>query len=136
MKNLVKKMLAWIGNVWVCPVTVCNVLFSFVCGARIVRYNDGVVELIASDVGPQSWFFRKYRFAAYTSGTSIVYRDVAIFSKPRIYRHEMRHVLQFRILGLLMLVLYPAASGLALIIGKSPYYDNLFEVDARKHEII
>lgn len=134
MKDLIKKVLTWVGNAWASPVTVCNVLFSLACGATLVRYADGVVELMASNDGLQASFFHKYRFAAYTLGTSIVYRDRVLMAKPRLRRHEMRHVLQFRVLGVLMIMLYPLVSLVQLLRGKSAYGDNLFELDANRHE--
>lgn len=134
MKNFIKEVLGWIGNIWASPVTVCNVIFSLACGAKIVSSAGGVIELLASSNGPQANFFRTHRFAAYTCGTSIVYRDRVLMAKPRLRRHEMRHILQFQIFGVSMVILYPLASLIQRIRGKHAYSDNFFELDAKRHE--
>lgn len=54
----------------------------------------------------------------------------------RILRHEMEHVRQAACWGVLFPLAYLVASAVALLRGGEAYWDNRFEVDARKAEVM
>jgi hypothetical protein len=48
--------------------------------------------------------------------------------------HEHAHVRQYERWGLFLLIAYPVASACMLALGRRPYLDNPFEVQAREAE--
>lgn len=125
----------WMGIVWAFPLTVLQLASCLAFGCKVIRYDRGVFELVASTTGPHAWFFKKFGFAGLTMGTCILYRTLKLSAMPRLTHHEMRHVHQYMVFGSLMVVLYPAASLYALLATGNAYSDNVFEIDASMHEI-
>jgi hypothetical protein len=71
--------------------------------------------------------------AAITLGHVVVGVSLAALDATRA--HERAHVRQFERWGVLLLLLYPLAGLLAALRGGSPYFDNVFEREARAAEL-
>lgn len=69
-----------------------------------------------------------WKFRAITFGHVVLALDEL---DPGTLRHELVHVRQYERWGVFLLVLYPAASVVALTRGGHYYRDNPFEVEAR-----
>lgn len=65
---------------------------------------------------------------AITFGHVIIYRSRTL--REAIRKHELIHVRQYERLGPLFIPAYLAASLVALLRGKDPYRDNVFEREA------
>jgi hypothetical protein len=69
-----------------------------------------------------------WRYRAITFGHVVLAIDEL---DPGTLRHELVHVRQYERWGAFLLLLYPAASLVALARGRHYYRDNPFEVEAR-----
>jgi hypothetical protein len=97
------------------------------CGARAAR-RDGILEVVWRRT-PGPWA-SALPFVAITLG------EVVIATSPRHLRrlraHEREHVAQMRRWGLFFFVAYPLASLWQWLRGRRAYWDNPFEVAARR----
>jgi hypothetical protein len=121
-----------VAYVWVAPVTVFGLIFALVAywlGATVKR-RFGVLEVAGSTRTPILCSISS-RFEAITLGHVILGRNHGTLSRYR--SHEHVHVRQYERWGLLFPILYVLASFRALLTGKRFYWDNLFEIEARKH---
>lgn len=117
-----------LGYLWAAPCSLLGLLLAMLpllSGAR-VRRQQGALEVA---LPPWRWL-QRLPFAAITLGHVILGRDLATLAALRT--HEQVHVRQFQRWGLLLLLAYPAASLWLLLRGKRPYWDNPFEVEARR----
>ncbi|MES2489811.1 MAG: hypothetical protein V4607_08460 [Pseudomonadota bacterium] len=91
-----------------------------------MRVSDGVLE-VALRRGT-----RQLRFPinAITFGHVVLGLNEQVLTHLR--PHEFVHVRQYELWGLLFFVAYPASSLWQWFVGKSPYWDNHFEVEARR----
>ena len=134
-----KHILYFLGFLWVSPV---NILFSiFWC---FPMYFKGVFKHVVWDwetwsfqviVNPSSDFHKSAMkgWAGFVVGSFIVLRKGWV--NGIVLRHEQTHVLQNYIFGILFYPLYILCSLFIYLFGNSrthAYYDNLFEVWARK----
>lgn len=129
-------MLRLLQALWVLPVSVLGMLVVLVArgSGGVVQRVDGVLEAAG---GWPAWMLQRgFPFsgpvAAITLGHVVVGASLAALTATRA--HERVHVRQFERWGVLLLVLYPLAGGLAWLRGGNPYRDNLFEREARAAE--
>ena len=121
---------------WALPVTLVGGAIALVArlSGGAVRRVDGVFE--AAGGWPARLLCHGFPFsgpvAAITIGHVVIGASRAALDMTRA--HERAHVRQFEQWGVLMLILYPAASLLAWIRGGDAYRDNWFERDARAAE--
>lgn len=101
-------------------------------GARVQR-RDGL--LLATwradeDKGGRGALARRLPWRAITLGHVIV--AVTADDLRRLEAHERVHVAQYERWGLLFFPAYALASLWQLLRGRRPYWDNVFEVEARR----
>lgn len=119
--------------VWVSPVTFLGVILAmlgWVSGGTI-RRGEGVLEAFGGGLG---WLLScRFPFcgpvAAMTLGHVIVALSDDALTATRAHEHV--HVRQFERWGLLFLAVYPLAGMKAWLLGGNPYWDNVFEREAR-----
>ncbi|MEQ6291862.1 hypothetical protein ACFPAG_14730 [Vogesella sp. GCM10023246] len=117
-----------LGYLWAAPCSLPGLLLAALllsCGGR-AQWQQGVLEVA---LPPWRWL-RRLPFAAITLGHVILGLDLATLAALRA--HEQVHVRQFRRWGVLLLLAYPAASLWQWLRGRRPYWDNPFEVQARR----
>ncbi|HEY9099690.1 MAG TPA: hypothetical protein VIN38_12540 [Thiobacillus sp.] len=131
-------MLQNLRYVWVLPASLLGlllVLLATMSGGEVRRVG-GVLE---SAGGWPAWILcRGLPFsgpvAAITLGHVVVGVTQEALSCTRV--HERVHVRQFERWGVFFLVVYPLAGWVAWMKGGNPYWDNVFEREARAAELI
>lgn len=118
---------------WAAPASAVGLLFALAArttGAH-VQWTDGALEVgggrIAAAVARLP---RHLRFRAITFGHVIIGLDDASLTACRAHEHV--HVRQYERWGVLFFPLYLASSLLQLARRRDPYWDNHFELEARR----
>lgn len=129
MKN--GMLLAFLGSVWTAPIDIpARILF------RLLGFQNWSIlssHLVGVYEAPK---YLQRLFAgvqAFTLGSNIVFVKKE-FMSDRIFRHELEHIKQWRILGVFFLPSYVLASIYAGIVHQDGYKKNIFEVWARRKE--
>jgi hypothetical protein len=123
-----RRWYGWALVVWALPNSVIGLLLGLLLlplGARFRRV-DGVLEIAALRQAPR----RRWPFAAITFGHVIVGTHAQ--ELERLRAHERVHVRQCERWGPLFLPAYLLAGAWQWVRGKSAYWDNPFEVEARR----
>ncbi len=123
-----------LGQVWMAPMTAFGLLQTLLGARYHSRTREGVLQFVARPRSPTGLYMRTLQINAYTLGATITYREPTGPGQPRLYRHELEHVLQTMQFGPLMPVAYVAASLWQVLRGRRLYRDNWFEVRARTAE--
>ena len=122
--KLPKTLLRIAAYAWASPNTLLGVVLGLAvlpCGGR-VRIVRGVVEFAAG-------IPLRTRFDAICFGHTIIGVSEAKLDAAR--DHEHVHVRQYEAWGPFFLLAYAASSAWQLLRGRSMYYDNYFEREAR-----
>jgi hypothetical protein len=128
----VNRLARWPGLLWAAPCSAVGLLFAGVvlllggsarphAGTLEVRWRD--------DDAACGRFARRLPFCAITLGHVIV--GVTAEALDRSRAHERVHVRQYERWGLLFFPAYAASSLWQWVRGRRPYWDNVFEVEAR-----
>lgn len=124
----------WAGQVWMAPMTAFGLLQTL-AGARFHSITrEGVLQFVVRDRGLLRWWMRTFGVSAYTLGAVVTYVAPEGPTDPRLYRHELQHVVQTMVCGPLMPVTYFGSSLWQVLRGRRIYADNWFEVNARAAE--
>jgi hypothetical protein len=118
----------WALRLWASPTTLIGLAFGlllFPFGARM-RLVDGVIEIAARRTPPR----RRWPFAAITLGHVILGTHAQ--ELQRLRAHERVHVRQCERWGPLFLPAYGLAGVWQWMRGRRAYWDNPFEVEARR----
>ena len=108
---------------WAAPVSCFGIMLSFSCERRYVTRGILLAE-------GARWPRRlRWRYRAITLGHVVLSVDKI---DEVTFEHEMVHVRQYERWGPLFLVIYPSASLIAWLQGRSAYRDNVFELAARR----
>ena len=95
------------------------------------RLIGGVLEVAVAAPGTRmAGLMRHSPFGAITFGHVIIGVDQDQLAQLR--DHEQQHVRQYELWGPLFFLAYPASSLMQLMLGRDPYRDNHFEVQARE----
>ena len=117
---------------WAAPCSLVGVLVAAIAvllGGRAVRAS-GVLEVTLSECEASSPAFASHlRFRAIALGHVIV--AVSRQELEQLRAHELIHVRQYERWGIAFFVAYAASSVWQLLNGRSAYWDNRFEVQAR-----
>jgi hypothetical protein len=119
---------------WASPASVVGMLgVVLACIGRGVQVAvvDGVIEVAGT--GLARWLARSARLApfhAITLGHVVIGASPAVLASCRA--HERVHVLQYERYGVFFFPLYAASSGWQWLRGRSPYWENHFEQQARQ----
>jgi hypothetical protein len=122
-----------LGHLWAVPNTLAGLAIGLAC-ATFAGWDGTCLRFVSRPSGPTAAFFRRFGMAAFTWGAVVVVATPSHLERPRLLRHERRHVTQQLVFGPLMLPAYGLASLWALVRGGDPYRDNVFERDARAAE--
>ena len=129
--------LAWLGLLWALPLTLFGALpaLAIRLTGGSCRRIDGPVPawLIQGRLG--DWLLQRHPVGAVNAmaiGHLVIAQCGA--ANRRILRHELEHVRQAACWGIAFPLAYLIASGWALARGRGAYWDNWFEVAARRAE--
>ncbi|MBB4846246.1 hypothetical protein HNP55_004801 [Paucibacter oligotrophus] len=121
---------------WVFPCTALGLLAALpLClftPAKLSRVDGNIELVVFPGETPSSSWLARLPFAAITLGQVILACSEADLARLR--RHEQAHVRQYQRWGVLFLLAYPAASLWAALLGRHPYRDNGFEIQARRED--
>ena len=123
-----------LGILWALPLSLPGLLLAlpvWLLHGRIYRINGAL--LVHGQLGDR--LLARHPFgpmAAMAIGHIIIVRRHAL--TPHILRHELAHVRQAARWGALFPLAYLAASAWAVLHGRQAYWDNRFEIAARKAE--
>lgn len=126
----------FLGYLWASPVSVIGMMFALLARASGGSYmrKDGVLEVTGG--WPAKLLCRGFPFcgpaAAITLGHVVLGASQDALDKTR--SHERVHVRQYERWGMLFVLAYPLAGAWAWIKGGNPYWDNVFERQARELE--
>lgn len=133
---MLKKIL---GYLWASPVTLVGALYATLfCALGWYAWEgvkeDGLVWRVNSYKCP-AWLLKLWNnWGGHAIGNVVVLRYTSQES-PTTLKHELKHVDQVMRLGVFQPLLY-GLNFLAIKLGctgSHPYYDNIFEIDARRH---
>ncbi|PTU32858.1 hypothetical protein CJD38_01730 [Stenotrophobium rhamnosiphilum] len=114
--------------VWAAPCTAVGLSLAIILlllGGSM-RVRGGVLE-VALRRGTRQLHFP---ISAITFGHVVLGLNEQLLTQLRT--HEFVHVRQYERWGLLFFLAYPASSLWQWFVGKNPYWDNHFEVEARR----
>jgi len=127
------------GSIWASPLTLVALIYSttfWILGWYVwlgVR-ETGLVWTVDCNKSPK-WLLSLWRkWEGHAIGQVVVLKRDPAMVTDTILKHELEHVHQCMVLGLLQPVIY-AISLFALWVAcpmSDPYYDNPFEIDARR----
>lgn len=118
----------WARYLWASPATLLG-LVAALASLTLPRIH-GPVVLCRSGRGFARWFLTRRGYCAITLGHLVLMTPEA---PPEVLAHEMVHVRQGERWGPLFLPAYLAAMLAARLRGRDAYWDNPFEVEARRH---
>lgn len=120
---------------WAAPCSMLGLLlgFSAVLSGGRMRWADGALECCLRGGALANWLQRHQPFIAITLGHVIF--AIHLEDLQRWHAHERVHVKQYERWGVLMLLVYPAASLWAWLRGQDPYGANYFEREAYQAEV-
>lgn len=125
-------MLRWVKQLWrylwASPNTLLG-LAAALASLSLPRAAGGIA-LCQSDRGFARWFLTRRGYCAITLGHLILTTSQA---SPQLLSHEMVHVGQAERCGPLFLPAYLLAMLVTRLHGRDPYWDNPFEVEARRY---
>lgn len=128
-----------LGFIWAAPITVVGFIYATLFTwagwySRLGNHGDALVWQLDEKKSPD-WLKKRWqRWSGHTIGNIVVLRYAPDTDRGRVtLRHEQEHVHQCMVLGVFQPVLY----GITYVALKCcrhahPYYDNPFEVDARR----
>jgi hypothetical protein len=117
---------------WASPCSLVGLLFALliVVFGGSMRGKRGVLEVSISTGRPPARTGNKHPFEAITLGHVIIgFNGEGL---EHFYLHELEHVRQYEQWGLFFFLAYPLSSLWQLLNGRSAYWDNYFEVQARE----
>lgn len=120
------------GYLWASPWTLAGALMGLLCllsGGR-ARIISGVAEFSGGVTG---WGLRHLGpgFSALTLGHVIIGQNIDCLTRCRA--HELVHVRQYERWGILFVPCYLLSSLGLWVVGKRPYLDNPFEIEAYRN---
>ena len=133
------KIKKYMGYVWASPLTIIGIfyaslfrVFGWYKWARV----DGDALVWTTSLNNCPLVVRSYwqSWAGHAVGNVVVMNEKYL-DKPKYVMHELKHVDQMMRLGIFQPILYTLCH-IAIKLGCSgsnPYYDNPFEIDARRH---
>lgn len=123
------------GRLWAGPLSLLGLLAVLTSGARYVSSAGDARHYHGYKRYTPLWLFftRQPDVAGFALGEVVIYRHITHYRSQALRQHELRHVEQYRRLGLFFLPLYfLVLSPLAWILGRDAYRWNLLEIDARE----
>jgi hypothetical protein len=133
------KFLRMLGFAWASPLTAAGLLYAtlftlFGWYKRIGSRGDALLWQLVPEKAPARLLTAWKRWGGHTIGNVVVMKYDPDSDRGRItLRHEQEHVHQCMTLGILQpIAYYVAYFALKTCRYSHPYYDNPFEIDARR----
>ena len=127
------RVVGWAKRLWAAPCSALGLaagVLPLALGGR-AAWCDGALEITHRDhVADCGWIARRLPFRGIVFGHVIL--AVTREELQRIGAHERVHVAQYERWGPLFFVAYGASGLWQLLNGRRPYWDNAFEVEARR----
>lgn len=117
---------------WASPCSLVGLILAAIvllCGGRIGRSSGTLEVTFRASQAPGRTLARWLPFRAITLGHIII--AVTRQDLNRLRAHERVHVQQYERWGIFFFLAYAISSAWQLLMGRSAYWDNCFEVDAR-----
>ena len=137
-ERLLRRLILLLGILWALPLTAVGMLLAL----PVIMWR-GEVRLVRSARAPALLFsgpaadylLERHPFGAMCAMAigHVVIAERSSLTR-RILTHELAHVRQAACWGILFPVVYLAASAWALLRGQDAYWNNAFEIAARKAE--
>ena len=139
MHNIMSQLLKALGCLWAAPVTFFGAAYSLsFWAAGWYEWHgiegSGLVWTLNYTKAPR-WLVNLWRGWAGHAIGNVVVLSVDPKDKPTVLIHELKHVDQVMRLGIFQPIVY-SINMLAIKVGctdSDPYFDNCFEIDARRH---
>lgn len=133
------KLARFVGCVWASPVTILGLIYVLIFSIfgwykYAGAYGDALLWRLVIEKTPK-WLNKLWLgWGGHTIGNVVVMRIDHESDRGKVtLRHEQEHVYQFMILGIFLPIIYGATYlGLKSCRNAHPYYDNPFEIDARR----
>ena len=137
-QRLLRRLVLALGILWALPLTAVGLLLALPVilwrgDMRLVRSARAPALLLT---GPAAdYLLARHPFGAMCAMAigHVVIAERSSLTR-RILTHELAHVRQAACWGILFPVVYLAASAWALLRGEDAYWNNVFEISARKAE--
>lgn len=123
-----RRLLAY---VWAAPTTALGlpaVLLAYATGGELGR-RDGVLYACGGVLRP---ILLRFPVSARAMALGHIVMAIDTYSLAASWRHELRHTRQAERWGVFFLPAYLAAGCWTYLCGRRFYYDNPFEIDARR----
>ena len=118
-------LLRLVGNVWALPGALIGLVFALLSFPSRWWFLQGALVVGVRRILVPPWA------CGITFGFVVLVEAGSIDGdNERLVKHELVHVAQWRVLGVLFLLAYPLASAVAALSGKHYYRDNWFEKQA------
>ena len=137
LRRLLHGVVALLGILWALPLTLTGGLFAapiLLCGGRMKLSPDRTPALIVT--GPLAdTLLMRHPFGAMSAmaiGHLVIAEEQSL--TRQILTHELTHVRQAALWGILFPFAYLGASLWAILRGRDAYWHNFFEIAARKAE--
>jgi hypothetical protein len=138
LQKLLRMLALLAGIVWALPLTLVGLLLALpvlACGGevRLVRSTRAPALLFSGRAA--DYMLERHPFGAMCAMAigHVVIAERSSLTR-RILTHELAHVRQAACWGILFPFVYLGASGWALLRGEDAYWNNVFEIAARKAE--
>lgn len=133
-------ILKFVGFIWLLPMTILVwILYIFpLLFLKQIKFDKriGFIMVFILNEEKNNWYSKQWEMWAGWSGPNvIIYKKFNKEIVNNILNHEYRHCMQQLVFGPLHYPLYVFMMIFIYIFSnKHPYFDNPFEVDARKYE--
>jgi hypothetical protein len=138
LQKLLQMLALLVGIVWALPLTLVGLLLALPviacrCEVRLVRSARAPALLFSGRAA--DYMLERHPFGAMCAMAigHVVIAERSSLTR-RILTHELAHVRQAACWGILFPLVYLGASAWALLRGQDAYWNNVFEIAARKAE--
>lgn len=138
LQRLLRMLALLIGIVWALPLTLVGLLLALpvvVCRGEVRLVRSARVPALLFSGRAADYMLERHPFGAMCAMAigHVVIAERSSLTR-RILTHELAHVRQAACWGILFPFVYLAASAWALLRGQDAYWNNAFEIAARKAE--
>jgi len=136
--RLLRHLVLLLGIVWALPLTAVGLLLALpvmLWHGQVHLVRSGTVPALLFDGPLADYLLERHPFGAMCAMAigHVVIAERSSLTR-RILSHELAHVRQAACWGILFPLVYLGASAWALLRGEDAYWNNVFEISARKAE--
>lgn len=138
LQKLLHMLASLAGIVWALPLTLVGLLLALpviACRGEVRLVHSGRVPALLFSGRAADYMLERHPFGAMCAMAigHVVIAERSSLTR-RILTHELAHVRQAACWGILFPFVYLGASAWALLRGQDAYWNNVFEIAARKAE--